>query len=500
MAKGQQDNPFAGRPLTVAGFAHLASEGQWACAPHLDLINRKLTELAVSHIRRLIITVPPRHGKSFICSQYFPAWYVGSFPDRRFILAAYNDDFAAEWGRKARDIVMQHGGPVFGVSINRDTTAASRWEINGRAGGMSTAGVGGGLLGKGFNCAVIDDPYKNAEEAFSETTRSAVWNWFLSTFLTRQEPGSSVVVLMQRWHEDDLIGRILTQQAELREAGGLDPALQWHVVNMPAVCETQDDRDEFAEQHGLPLGVPDPLGREPGQALWPARYDERALAAIKASTEPYLWEAQYQQRPRPAGGNIFKGAWFQPCEAVPDGSTWCRYWDRAGTEAGGDYSAGVLMAKSPEGKYFVADAVRFRHSAAMRDALVRETAARDSAMVASKHGVYMIRGEQEPGSGGKDAALAFVKMLAGFDVKAATVTGDKESRARPLASQAEIGNVSIVQGAWNKPFLNELESFPRGKHDDQVDAASGAFNALAGSTPGTWGTSPFGGYRGRTAR
>lgn len=218
--------------MTPAGFAHRVSGGKWVCPPHLDLLNRKLMGVATGEITRLLVTMPPRHGKSEFISKYFPAWYLGTFPDRRFVLTSYEADFAMSWGRKVRDLLQQHGESYFGITIRPDTTAANRWTIAGRAGGMDTSGVGGPLTGKGADVLVIDDPVKNAEEAGSETYRNKAWDWYTSTAYTRLEPGGAVILIQTRWHEDDLAGRILSQVG----AGG-EP---WHVLSMPALSDTQE--------------------------------------------------------------------------------------------------------------------------------------------------------------------------------------------------------------------------------------------------------------------
>jgi predicted phage terminase large subunit-like protein len=471
---GRGSRPARGM-VTPADFAMHASGGRWAMAPHLDLLNRKLVDLAARRITRLIVCVPPRHGKSELISKYFPVWWLGTFPDDPVILASYEADFAASWGRKAQDVFAAVGGSCFGLELNPKTTAASRWEVKGRTGSMTTAGVGGPITGKGAKLFVIDDPVKNAEEAQSEVAREAAWDWFTSTAYTRLEPGAVVAILMARWHEDDLVGRLLRQM----EQGG-EP---WEVLNLPALAE--DD---------------DPLGRAPGRALWPERYDEAALARIRASATAFWFDSLYQGRPRPKEGGVFKYAWFadKATTVLPDpaGATYCRYWDRAATEKKGDFSAGVLMARSRDGRYHVLDVRHGRWSSLERDRVILDTAHADR----RRYGAVRQRGEQEPGSGGKDAALAFVRLLDGFDVRCAPVTGDKESRARPFASQCEAGMVELVRGAYDfDGYVQELCSFPRGRFDDRVDASSGAHNNLSGDFDATWAPSPVRGYRGRVA-
>lgn len=437
--------------MTPAGFAHLASNGRWTLPRHLDLLNRKLGRVALGSVKRLLITMPPRHGKSEFTSKYFPAWFLGTFPDRRVILTSYEADFAMTWGRKVRDLLQSHGPEVFGVSVRSDSTAANRWGIEGDSGGMDTAGVGGPITGKGAHLLIIDDPVKNAEEANSETMRAKAWEWYASTAYTRLEPDGAVILIQTRWHEDDLAGRVLANAAETGE--------RWDVLDLPALA-VEDDI----------------LGRDPGEPLWPERFDRDALDQIKATLGGYFFEALYQQRPGPPDGAMFKMAWLLPTvDAAPVGPT-VRYWDKAGTAGGGAYTAGVKMVRSREGLYVITDVVRGQWSAGEREKVIRHTAEQDGRGVS----VWV---EQEPGSGGKESAANTVLNLAGWDVHAEPVTGDKETRARPLAAQAEAGNVRIVQDdehrRWVKPLVDELVAFPFGKYKDQVDATSGAFNKLA---------------------
>jgi predicted phage terminase large subunit-like protein len=362
------------------------------------------------------------------------------------MLASYEADFASQWGRKVRDLLSVFGDPAFGVRLSEGSTAADRWEIAKHGGGMQTAGVGGALTGKGADLLIVDDPVKNAEQASSPTFREKTWEWYTSTAYSRLEPNGSIILIQTRWHADDLAGRVLANaQADSDEV--------WDVLNLPALAEKDD-----------------PLGRAPGQALWPERYDEKALNRIKSVQGPFWWSSLYQQRPTPRDGGFFKRAWFEIVDAAPADARRVRYWDRAATEGAGDWTVGAKIA-AKDGSYYIEDIRRGRWASGDRDRIIRQTAELDGVGVT-------VLGEQEPGSAGKDQALAFVKLLSGFAVRAVPSTGSKDVRADPLASQAEGGNVKIVRAPWNAAFIEELESFPRGSHDDQVDAASGAFNGL----------------------
>jgi predicted phage terminase large subunit-like protein len=215
-----------------------------------------------------------------------------------------------------------------------------------------------------------------------------------------------------------------------------------------------------------------------GPALWPERYPEAALLRIRATVGDYYFAALYDGIPVPKSGGMFKEEWFRDNLVAysPQEGTRCRAWDLAASEGKGDYTVGVLVAAAtPTGPFYVEDVVRGRWNEADVDATVRATAESDHA----RYGAVSIRGEQEPGASGKRAAAAFVRLLSGFDAQCEPASGDKATRARPLASQCGVGNVKLVRAPWNDDFIRELIRFPRGKHDDQVDACALGFNTVA---------------------
>jgi predicted phage terminase large subunit-like protein len=437
-------------------------------ARHLEMLNRRLVDVAEGRSRRLIVTMPPRHGKSEIISKYFPAWYLGRFPDRRVILTSFEADFAAGWGRKVRDVLGEFGADYFGIRVRSDSSAANRWDLAGHSGGMVTAGIGGPITGRGADIFICDDPIKNAEEAASETIRERNKDWWRSTAYTRLEPGGSAVIVMTRWHHDDLAGWLI--------AGGAGTADAWEVLNLPALAE--DD---------------DPLGRAPGEALWPERYNREALLEIRRSSNvgEYFFAAMFQGNPVPRSGGMFRREWFPVVAAAPAVATRLRFWDMASSPAG-DYTAGVRMARVDPGIYYVEDVVRGRWTPHERDQVILQTAQIDGRSVG-------VRVEQEPGSAGVSVVAATVKLLAGYAIRGERPTGDKTARAGPFASQCEAGNVRLVVGGWIREFLDEIELFPFGRNDDQVDGCSGCFNELALAPPPSRivpGPNPFRGYRG----
>jgi predicted phage terminase large subunit-like protein len=439
--------------------AYVADPAHVLLAEALDAVVR-------GDLKRLMVFAPPQHGKSHLASVHLPALWLGRRPDDPIILASYAASLAESKSRQARQLVeateFQELFP--GIGTRRDSRAVDHWELDGHRGGMLAVGVGGPVTGHGGLLGVIDDPVENWQEAQSATVRETSWQWYRTTFRTRIWEGGAIVLVMTRWHEDDLAGRLLAEQRG-----------EWSVLRLPALAETQAERDRANVRLGLPAGAADPLGRAPGEPLCPRRFSREALEQLRRDVGSLAWAGQYQGVPTAAEGNRFKRSWFPVVEAAPARAARCRYWDLAATQDGGDYTAGVLLSRDAAGVFYVEDVARGQWSPAERDRVMLETTRRD----ARSHGnTVLVRGEQEPGSSGKSAAAAIVRLLAGFPVLFAPVTGSKEVRAEPFAAQAEAGNVRLVRGAWNGPYIEELTAFPNGRNDDMVDGSSGAFAYL----------------------
>jgi len=417
-------------------------------AAHLVNLDLILEAVERGELKRVIITVPPRHGKSEKVSIRFPAWYLGRNPDKRVVVASYAADLAVRFSRQVRAIVQSEKYALLfpDVALAQDSRSAEQWDIAGRRGGLKAVGVGGPLTGHGANVLIVDDPLKNREEAASALIRQNVWDWYTSTAYTRLEDGGSVVVVMTRWHEDDLVGRLLLAQ----ESPGAD---QWHVVHLPAI----DDA---------------------GNALWPEKYDETALASIRANIGEYDWNALYQGRPTPREGAFFKVTQIEIVDNAPTGLRKCRGWDLAATEGAGDWTVGPkLEGPDPEGVWYWTDMPYGRWDASEVRRTIKQTAELDGREV-------IIRLPQDPGQAGKDQARQLVAMLAGFNVHIMPVSGAKEIRAAGFAAQVNAGNVKMVRGHWNRFALECLRSFPLGAADDPVDGVSDAFNELTGKRIG----------------
>ena len=420
--------------------------GWTADAPHIRLIAQHLDAVERGEIDRLAIHLPPRHGKSENTTIRYPTYALSRRPDEDVLLTGYNERFARRLGRKSRAVAQGR------LSLAPDKQAADEWATT--AGGvLMTRGVGSPPTGTGFSRIIIDDPIRRREDADSEVYREKVWDWYTDDLYTRLEPGGAIVLVMTLWREDDIGARAVAS-----EPG------RWTVLKLPALAES-------------PLVRPDALGRAEGEALWPARYDVAALERIRAvmsqNEGERSWQALFQQNPTAREGSFFKVGQIGIEPAAPALLTdKCRAWDMAATEGGGDYTAGVLMARAPDGIYWVLDVRRGRFATDTRNKEILQTAALDGVST-------RIHGPQDPGSAGKDAAAAFTKMLAGYSVRTTPVSGAKTTRADPFSAQVNAGNVRMVSADWNKAFIEELRSFPLGANDDQIDAAADAFAQLA---------------------
>lgn len=424
--------------------------------PFHQAVASALDEVVAHKIQRLMIFAPPQHGKSELVSTRLPAFWLAQNPDLPVILTSYGGSLAFRNSRSARTVVESEEFRTLFPEIRTDpdSRAVDRWKVHHHRGFVVAAGVGGPITGHGAGLGIIDDPVQSWAQAQSETFRDSVWEWFRGTFRTRIWEGGSIVLIMTRWHQDDLAGRILSEQRE-----------QWKVLHFPAVCDDE---------------VHDVLGRKEGEPLSPTRFSKLELDAIRADVGPSVWTAEYQGRPAPPEGSFFQVESIDYLQEEPEEfEAIVRYWDLAATEAkmgrDPDYTVGYLMGKK-KNDFVSVDVLRARLSPLTVKEEVVKAAYRDRA----KYGQGIkIRIEQEPGSAGKSLVAEYVALLAGFDVKGIPATGQKTVRAQPWASQVEAGHVKFVIANWNNPAIDELRYFPSGVHDDIVDAGSGAFNELA---------------------
>lgn len=432
-----------------------------------NLLAATLDRVVSGEIKKLMVFAPPQHGKSELTSVRLPARWLGERPNDPVIITSYAASLAESKSRQARDLVEsdEYRQIYPHVQTNPNSRAVDHWSLAGKyRGGVKAAGVGGPITGHGAMLGIIDDPHENWADVQSLTMRNHVWDWYRTTFRTRIWEGGSIVLVMTRWNEDDLAGRILADQGD-----------QWVVLRLPAIAETQEDRDKNNAYIGQPIGQPDPLGRKPGEPLAPKRYSLEALNDFKRDVGSMAWAAEYQGVPRAAEGNRFKREWFPIVDSVPREAKRVRYWDKAASDTDGSaYTAGVLLAETPDGIIYVEHVIRERLTPLPREKVIKQTARLDHQKYKGKVVIWL---EQEPGGGGKSDAEATIRNLRGFPVYKETVSGDKDTRLNPFHAQCEAGNVRLVKGDWNAGFIEEFCALPNG-YRDQSDAAGGAFNKL----------------------
>lgn len=441
------------------GLAVVASRGKWIRAPHLAVLDEKLRaferQILAGQSPRLMISMPPRHGKSELVSRHMPPWFLGRNPDLRVGLCSHGDEFASEWGGKARALLEEYGPLYFdGVTTSRASRAKDAWDIAGRRGGMWTAGVGGSITGKGCELAIIDDSIKDHEQANSETYRARAKDWYRSTFYTRLHPGAGILLMQTRWHEDDLPGYVLQLARETGE--------HWELLNLPALAEAGD-----------------PLGRQPGEALWPDRFPASGLLRIKATLGSYWFSALYQGRPQPAEGGRFQRSWLRRYRT--DGELYALIGpDRTRYVAARDCrrfgTCDLAFTTKKENDYFVvcAWAVTRAHDLLLLD--VHRERLEGPDIIPAVKAMAAKWGLEYVGVESVAAQLLVVQLLRkdGMTIRALVADTDKLSRAIPAIARMEAGQIYVPDPPphWLEDWIDELLAFNKGAHDDQVDCLS----------------------------
>lgn len=409
---------------------------------------------------RLMITMPPRHGKSELVSRRFPAWALGVDPEISIISASYSDALARRMNKDVQRIMeapeYSEIFPGTRLSDSKRSGAAKTqglFEIPGHSGSYRSTGVGGGITGMGADILVIDDPLKDRAAADSPTVRAKVWDWYTSTAYTRLSPGGGVLVTLTRWHEDDLAGRLL--EAMTQEGGD-----EWTVVDYPAIAE----RDE---PH-----------RRKGEALHPERYPLAALERIRANVGEYDWGSLYQQHPTPRGGGVFKREWLRHWGVMPKAfDRLIQSWDFTFKDAANsDNVSGQVWGKAGADFYLLDCDTRRMDFVSQVRAMRRMSAKWPGAVgkvvedKANGPAVISALGSEIPG------------------IVPYTPRGSKVARAYAVSPLFEAGNVLLppmdAEHPWVKDYVDELLAFPNGEHDDRVDATTQALDSLATSGGG----------------
>lgn len=425
-------------------------------APHHKMILNEVEECFLKDTGRLMIFMPPGSAKSTYASVVAPSYLMGRYKKTRVGLFSYAAELAAKMGRRTRGIIKQaRYGSLFDAALSPESSAADNFTLTNGSEYMAT-GVLGGATGNRFEFLIIDDPVKGREQADSETIRDKTWEAYQSDLLTRLIPGGSLAIIQTRWHEDDLSGRILPTDWN-GESGDIKckDGNVWRVLCLQALCENDTD----------------PLGRKRGEYLWPEWFTQNHWNQFKGNSRN--WGALCQQLPRPSDGNLFKPDKIRVIDTLPAGRIkWVRGWDLAATEGGGKFTAGALLGvHSESGRVIIADMKKGQWGPGNRDEQIKNIVMLDGRRITQDI-------PDDPGAGGTAQTEYIVKKLKGYPVVWGPESGDKETRAIPLAAEVNIGNVDMLRGDWNKPLIEELRSFPNGNYTDQGDALSRAYTRL----------------------
>ena len=562
---GSPDSP--GSPISFhAWLKTMPSTWDWDLRHQLYLYEH-LQRVTDGETKRLMIFMPPRHGKSELVTVRYAAYRLRRSPSTRVIISSYNQKLADNFSRKVRRVLIddaeasrkeegetgereareeEHGrkgeeecgsrgngemrqhslAPLLplsptsssqrlgGSAVNasespfpftrqRPLNRVSEWETA-DGGGLKAVGVGAGVTGFGADLIIVDDPVKGREEASSEICREKLWNWFNDDLSTRLEPDGAIILIQTRWHEDDLAGRLLKEQADGGE--------QWTVVSLPALAEAAEmQNDEYRimnEEQNSAHDVlqsssashssasssssishssfdihnssfpSDPLDRSPGEALWPDRFSASYFERLRERRGEFYFASLYQQRPVPAEGGVFKREWFRfIVDQPPKGLKWKRGYDLAiSTARTADYTATFRVAFDAEGYLYIDGGCRRRIGFPEQKRLIS----------------HYIRTERDTEHGIETAlhGRAFMQELHsdarhhGRRFRGVDARGDKLRRAGTWLTAAAEGRIRLVRGHWNRAFVDEVCSFPHGKHDDQIDAVSVAM-ALYDRQPAT---------------
>lgn len=429
--------------------------------PALALIDDALTQVADGRIDRLIISMPPQEGKSQRASRTFPLWMLARDPDLRIAIASYEANIARRWGRAVRDDIRSN--PRIGLRVRDGTSAAHEWELDGHRGGVYTVGIGGALTGRPVDVLIIDDPVKNREQADSDTYRNNVWEWWTDVAVARFAARSAVVLILTRWHEDDLAGRLVADSDE------------WTVINIPAQADHRPEKGEV-----------DPLGREPGEFMVSARgRTVEQWERRKRNAGAKSWASLYQGHPSPDEGGILQAGWWRryeqpPWVDLPDGRRFVpnlgddaemvQSWDLTFKDTkGSDFVVGQVWLRHGPDVYLL-DQVRGRMSFVDTCAAVEQLSALWPQAVAKL---------VEDKANGPAVISALSRTVPGMIP--IEPNGSKLARASAISPFVQAGNVWIPHpdvAPWVGEFVEECRAFPNTANDDQVDALSQALDRL----------------------
>lgn len=466
-------------PATL--MAHLDSG--WIPAKWLQYLSLKIAQTVAKGNCGLLISAPPRHGKSQLSTIATPLWVLENFPQKSVVVATYGEELSTDFTRQIRDLIQQNQGEL-NVRLRQDARRVTNI-LTTEGGGLKAVGLQGTITGRGADVLVIDDYIKNPKEALSPSYLDDLWDWWRTVARTRLEPGAVVIILATRWVANDLHGRIMKHQRDTGRSF-------FEYVELPAIAQANDI-----------------IGREPGDVLFPERYNRESVYAIKDELGTRWFNAMFQQQPQDDESRILDPAWFKKItvaefdrryDAMLRGPergdlTWARSWDLASTQGAGDYTSGALTLYNKETEeFYIRNIARGQWSAGKTETeFLKATKEdyRDSFRLAVP---YKVGIEEEPGASGVYTTKHFQDLLKdedsieGLVIKAQKANTKKILNAQPLLAAAEAGKVFVVCDfnelglpmGWCKELYDEMESFPEADHDDQMDSLSWGYKLQTG--------------------
>jgi predicted phage terminase large subunit-like protein len=409
---------------------------------------------------KLVIQAPPQHGKSTQILD-FVGWLAGKNPDLRTIYTSFSEDLGIRANLYLQRLfdseIYQSIFPGTMIEGNQNSDADGKYLRNqeilqyiNREGYFRNTTVRGSITGQSLDLGILDDPIKGREAANSQTVRDRVWDWFTDDFFTRFSEDAGMLCILTRWHVDDPIGRLLEIDKDVK------------LLSYPAIAVEDEDH------------------RKRGEALFPELKSLDFLERRQKVMSGANWSALYQQKPFVVDGEVFKPGNIEIVDAIPTALKFVRGWDLAATKDDGDYTATIKIGIATSGIIYIVDAIRERGAPDQVERLINNTVAVDGRLTQQSL-------PQDPGQAGKAQAAYLSKQLSGYRFEFTTESGDKTTRAYPIASQINAGNVKMLRSAWNGWLLEELRYFPNGKNDDGVDALSRAYNKASQSKRGFFG-------------
>jgi predicted phage terminase large subunit-like protein len=426
------------RRVKSGGFVPFCNAFGYQLAEHHELIAEKLQKTISTPNYNLIICMPPGHAKSRYASILFPSYYLGANPGKSVVMASHTAELSAKWGRACKRIIDDPKyNYMLNVSLNKDSKSSDRFDLS-NGSEYFACGVGGGVTGQRADLGVIDDPVRSKEDSDSERIRDKTWDWYLNDFRTRLKPGASQVIIMTRWHEDDLVGRILASSDKDN----------WDVLILPAIAEANDQ-----------------MYRKIGEPLWPDYIPIEMLEGIRKTTDVKTWSSLYQQNPTIETGDYFKKEDLKFVNRIPTGLNIYAASDYAVSAGRGDYTVHVIAGYDDKNDdIYVIDVWRQQTESNIWVEKFLDLAAKHKTLVWAEEQGQILK-SLDPFIKKEMAARNQFVFREQF-----TSAVDKTVRARSFQAYMAQGKVYILNDTWTQALQRELLAFPSGKHDDQVDA------------------------------